>query len=105
MPQAAKEAQSWGHSLAICSPGQAEAQFKEGTTFWGRLKNIAHIAVQKAFQDKLNLLEDFESQTDLKYAVEQNVGNRLLKENLWTEKDHMVSILPYYPILCLILLF
>jgi Domain of unknown function (DUF6532) len=77
--------------------------FKEGATFRGKLKTVAHIAVQKAFRDELDPPEGFESQRDLKYAVERNVGRLLLKGNfLMNGKDNTVSYpILSYPILAL----
>jgi hypothetical protein len=59
------------------------------------LKAVAHHAVEKAFRDELSPPDGFESQRDLKYAVEQNVENLLSggKFLMNGKDDAVVSIL------------
>ncbi|KAF8812145.1 hypothetical protein BYT27DRAFT_7207910 [Phlegmacium glaucopus] len=51
--------------------------FKEGASFRGKLKTVAHNAIERAFRDELDPPDEFQSQRDLQYVVEQNIGDLL----------------------------
>jgi hypothetical protein len=67
--------------------------FKEGATFRGRLKTIAHHEVEKSFRDELHPPDnEIQSQRELKYIIERNVGDLLSGGKfLMGGKDNAVS--------------